>query len=70
MRLNSYWQTQFKGDLRIMTIEIGCALLVAGGVVDLLKIEKYAWLLFPLIFVVVLAILLRVTRKRSRPRLD
>lgn len=70
MRLNSYWQAQFEGDLRIMTIEIVCAFLFAVGVVDLLKIEKYTWLLFPLIFVVVLAILLHVTRKRSGPRLD
>jgi hypothetical protein len=53
-----------------MTIEIVCAFLFAVGIVEFLKIEKYTWLLFPLIFVVVLAILLHVTRKRSGPRLD
>ena len=70
MSLNPWWQMQFKGNLRIMTMEIGCAFLVAIGIVDLLKIEKYVWLLFPLIFVVILAILLVVTRKKNAPRLD
>jgi hypothetical protein len=54
MRLNPWWQRQFKGDLRILTIEIGVALLVAIGIADLPRIANYRWLLFPLVFIVVL----------------
>jgi hypothetical protein len=70
MRLNPWWQRQFKGDLRILTIEIGVALLVAIGIADLPRIANYRWLLFPLVFIVVLSIFLRLTRKDGGPRPD
>jgi hypothetical protein len=70
MRLNPWWQRQFKGDLRILTIEIGVALLVAIGIADLPQIANYRWLLFPLVFFVVLSIFLRLTRKDGGPRPD
>jgi len=70
MRPNPWWQKQFKGDLRIMSVEIGLALLVAIGVSDLAQIGRYRLVLFPAVFVAVLTILLRLTRKDRGPRLD
>jgi hypothetical protein len=67
MRLNQWWQTQFKGDLRILTVEIGVALLVAVGIADLPRIANYRWLLFPIVLVVVLSIFRRQTCKDGGP---
>ena len=61
---------QFKGDLRIMTWEIGLSLLVAIGTANLVQTTQYRLLVFPLVFVVVLALLLFVTRKKGGATLD
>jgi hypothetical protein len=66
MRLNAWWREQFKGNLRIMVIEISIVLLVALGIADVFVFGKYRLALFLLGFVAVLAIVLRLTRKDDR----
>ena len=70
MKPKPWWQRQFKGDLRILTIEIGIALLVAIGIAGLPQVGIYRLPLLALVFVVVLAIFLFLTRKNQGPRSD
>jgi hypothetical protein len=70
MKANPWWRRQFKGSVRTMTLEIMFSFLVAGGITDFSRIGKYRILLFPLLFVGILAILLGVSRKDGGPRLN
>ena len=70
MEPKHWWQRQFKGNIRIMTMEIVFAFFVAFGIANLVQNRKYGLLLVPVVFVVVLVILLRLTRKDDRSPLD
>jgi hypothetical protein len=51
------------GIRRLKGVKKCIVLLVAVGIADLPRIANYRWLLFPIVFVVVLSIFLRQTRK-------
>ena len=70
MEPKRWWQKEFKGNIRIMTMEIAFAFLVALGIANLIQNKKYSFLLVPIIFIAVLAIILRLTRKGDRSRVN
>ena len=67
-RANQMWQRQFKGDLRLMLLEITVVMVAASFVADLAHTAKWRVVLFVLISTVLLAILLRITRKGAGRR--